>query len=83
MPFQLKLIATGDPRVFNYCPNTRPDIKPPTIRIHFSEPPTFSGPFCIVIGTVSRIEPDDRKRRSGHLGVVVISDARLVPPDPR
>lgn len=80
--FRYPLTATDDPLVWEYHPGFPAKAFVPTVRVIFAESPASlpSGP--VVIGTVSRIDPDARPRKSRHLGVVVISDARLVSSSP-
>ena len=71
---------TDDPLVFLYHPGVPATMYPPTVQVRFSTPPQFARPPFVVEGTYSRIDPDSLLRRSNHLGVVVITDAVLVPP---
>ncbi len=79
LPLQLPLTPTEDPRIFEYRPGLPSWAFAPVIRIVFKEKPPAIARKCVIVGWVDRIEPDDRPRRSRHLGVVVITSATLAP----
>lgn len=78
VPFR-HLEATSDPRVYELHPGHPPEFFAPTIRIEFAEVPQAIPIHPIVIGIVSRIDPDDKPRKSRHLGIVVLTDCRVAP----
>jgi hypothetical protein len=78
--FELPLLPTADPLVFDYHPGHPPSVFPPTVRVAFAEPPPLPlpAPLVVVIGILERRDGSDRKT-NGEVGVVVISGAAVVP----
>ena len=76
--FELPLTPTADPLSWEYRPGIPPTAVPAVYRIHFERPPEFGRSMpVLVVGTVSRFEPDTRRRLNRVPGVVVITGASV------
>lgn len=78
--YDLPLVPTADPLVWEYRPGWPPDLTLPTHRLHFDAPPAFGRVLpVVVVGTVDRIDPDFRIRPNDVPGVVTILGCRVAP----
>lgn len=81
--FELPLVATADPLVWEYRPGVPFEHTPPTYRIHFDSAPSFPPKLPLVLtGVVDRFEPDARVRPSRVPGYVVLTSAAVARASP-
>ena len=77
--YDLPLVPTADPLVWEYRPGWPPELTQPTHRLHFDAAPVFPAVLPLsIVGTVDRIEADFRIRPNDVPGVVVLRGCRVV-----